>query len=564
MKVIVNSVLIIGGAAAGLAVGFLLRHSPGPKATHAPLTTISYETSNGHRIENGGKRVSIRINDDSPLATQLERDLSMSSGVTRWLYWIEALEKAAPTDFPRLMRLAQDSPTAKRMVQARWIEAAPRHLFDTLVTMFKNDGTPIYQAAKISEVSDLAYALFQEWPKRDPDAAIAALNEESDFARSAHWRFDVAYSLLQVDVERALRLMVDWHADDVGFGTSGLAAVAKWTQANPRHAAEFMLELPPSYSFTSAMESIGKEWAKIDPAGAVSFATSQRGELAFLLANSALKEWAQNNLGEAASWLASTDDITRNRYSPAMVEAWAKHDAASALAWCEENLTGSSLAQSVAGLVKGAAEKDVAAAATLVSGMSPSAARNEAAMAVAKQYLPDLSSDKPIPPEAIAWLRSLDSDSIRRVLNGVSWIWATSDPRSMAALVAGLSSEQVPSHSYDVVARELARRNPAEALQWAQQLPEQQGYTAGGTAFAEWRASQPEAAMNWLNELPPTDKRRQPFLESAIRSLAYHPQAAEQLAAMTPSERATARNVIERMDLAQDRRARLLDVLKSP
>jgi len=67
--------------------------------------------------------------------------------------------------------------------------------------------------------------------------------------------------------------------------------------------------------------------------------------------------------------------------------------------------------------------------------------------------------------------------------------------------------------------------------------------------------------MKWLGDLPAEDARRQPFFESAIRALAYHPQAAEQLAAMSPEDRAVARSVIASMSLPTDRRTRLLDVL---
>ena len=77
------------------------------------------------------------IGDDSPLATRLEKDLALSSGVTRWLYWLEALEKAAPSDFPRLDRLARGNPAVLRLVAERWAEFAPRHLFDTLVAASK-------------------------------------------------------------------------------------------------------------------------------------------------------------------------------------------------------------------------------------------------------------------------------------------------------------------------------------------------------------------------------------------------------------------------------------------
>jgi hypothetical protein len=86
--------------------------------------------------------------------------------------------------------------------------------------------------------------------------------------------------------------------------------------------------------------------------------------------------------------------------------------------------------------------------------------------------------------------------------------------------------------------------------------------SAGSAAFGEWRIAQPDAAMKWWNDLAPDDPRRQPFFESAIRSLAYHWQATEQLAAMNQADRAAARRVIETMTLAEDRRARLLDALK--
>jgi hypothetical protein len=109
----------------------------------------------------------------------------------------------------------------------------------------------------------------------------------------------------------------------------------------------------------------------------------------------------------------------------------------------------------------------------------------------------------------------------------------------------------------------MARENPAKALDWASHLPADRGLSAGSEAFSEWRHSQPESAMKWLNDLPLTDARRQPFFENTVRMLVGDPQAAEQLAAMTVADRAAARSVIETMSLPEDRRARLLDVLKS-
>jgi hypothetical protein len=558
MRILVHSVVIIVGAALGLAVGFAWRGKQASLDQAGAPTAGRYGSLYGKpgKPAKAGTPKSDRLNDDSPLATKLEHDLSMSSGVTRWLHWVNALEKAAPGDFPRLFQLARDNPVARRFVAARWAEVAPRHMFGLLVAASKGGNS--------LPVNELANILFTEWPKRDPDGAIDALSKGSDFALRPHWRFEVAYAMVDQDIERALRLMADWHADDIGFGPSGIAAVSKWARKDPRHAAEFLFSQPPGYSVQSTIDTVGKEWAKIDPVAALEYAKGRPGELSSVLAASAIKEWASKNVGDVADWLAATDDRTRNRLSPAFVEAWAKQDTDGAMSWCAENLTGTSLARAVAGLMRGAAEKDVTGAAALVTGMEPSHARTEAALAVANKWFPNLSSDTRAGPEAVAWLGNLDGDTVKRVVEEVAWGWATSDPRGMAAFIAQSSSDRVPPYAYELLGRELARKSPSESLDWANQLPEDRKLSGGGAAFAEWRSSQPEAAMKWLNELPSSDPRQKAYFESVVRSLAYHPQAAEQLAAMTTAQQTTARGVIEGMSLPADRRSRLMAALNAP
>jgi len=132
----------------------------------------------------------------------------------------------------------------------------------------------------------------------------------------------------------------------------------------------------------------------------------------------------------------------------------------------------------------------------------------------------------------------------------------------MAEFLAKSSSEQVPTSAPTILARELARKNPLEAIEWADRLPQDRRLAAGGEAFAEWRRSQPDAATTWLNDLPLGDQRRLPYFQNAVKVLAWDPLAAEQLAALTDSERAVARGVIKTMPLSEDRRATLLEVLK--
>src|SRR5207244_7966367 len=117
---------------------------------------------------------------------------------------------------------------------------------------------------------------------------------------------------------------------------------------------------------------------------------------------------------QADDWLADADEPTRNRFSPGFVEAWAKKDGAGALAWCQENLSGSSLAPAVAAVVQGAGVKNVAATAALIGAMEPSPGRAEGALAVARQWFPMLGGmagpggDQTVGPQTVGCVVSLD------------------------------------------------------------------------------------------------------------------------------------------------------------
>jgi hypothetical protein len=550
MKLALNATVLVVAAALGLGIGFALRAKHPAKINLSADAASDISTSQTNSVGGSNKLARARFNDDSPLATKLEHDLSMSVGVTKWLLWLDAIEKATPADFPRVLRLTQGNPAATRLVTDRWIELYPRHVFETLVAAFRSYPSP--------SMIELANHLFQEWPKRDPDGAIAALNESQNMGLSLHWRSTVAGAVIEKDAERGLGLFYDWHIESFGPYMTG---VAKWAAADPRHAAEFAMDHASGYVSQLAMETIGKEWSKIDPARALEFAQSRPGNLGMDLAHAALKEWAKNNLADAAAWLAATDASTRDGLSASFVEPWGKQDPAAALAWCEQNLSGSSLAQAVAGVVKGAAEKDVAGAAELVNSMSPSSARAEAAAAVAEKWFPHFD-DNSAKPEAIAWLAGLDGESAQHVINAVEINWAIADPKSMAIFLSS-SNDRFRASAYDIVAREVARKNPLEAIDWASRLPEDRGLSAGADAFAEWRFSQPTDAAKWFEALSRSDPRREPYLQSVIERFAWDSKAPEQIAALAASapDRALAQKVIANLTLSDDRRAKLLQAL---
>jgi hypothetical protein len=557
MKLLFHSIVLTAAAAAGLAVGFAWRTT----SERNSLNTDSFSVRSApEQMKRPAKLRETNDNrakpfDDSVLATQLERDLSMSEGVTRWLYWLDAIEKAAPPDFPRLAVLAQNDSIALRLLAARWIDVAPRHLFDTIVARSRSGQ---------SLPSEFGNLLMTEWAKRDPQALISALSEENEWGHRPDWRRQVAGNIIEHNAELGLRLFSEWNIDNFG---PRMTAIAKWAAANPLHAAEFTLDHPAGYASRLAMETIGEEWAKSDPPSALKFAGSHHGELVSEMEKAVVKTWTEQNTTQVAEWLGGTDASARNRLGPPFVEAWAKKDASAALTWSESNLSGSALAEAARGVLKSAAEKDVAVAARLVSGMTPSTVRAEGALAVAEKWLPNHNAwNEPVPSETIAWLRSLDLDSVKHVLNGVQWQWSSSDPKSFADFLTLLNNDQIPTRIYSSLVRSMARRNPLETIQWAESLPENSRLTVAGQAFSEWRMAQPDSAMQWLGELSPRDPRRRTFFETAIRDLSFDghdTRAAETLAALSEADRAAAREVIEAASLPADRRELLLKATRS-
>jgi hypothetical protein len=151
---------------------------------------------------------------------------------------------------------------------------------------------------------------------------------------------------------------------------------------------------------------------------------------------------------------------------------------------------------------------------------------------------------------------------MKRVLERVYGQWSNYDPKSMAAFLASPAGEQAPARAYSALARSMAHKNPLAALEWASRLPEDRGLPAGSDALSAWWRAQPASAINWLSDLPSGDARRQPFFDNVIRIIALDPQAADQLAQISVADRSAARSVIEGMSIPEDRRTKLLEVLK--
>jgi hypothetical protein len=546
--------LILVAAVAGLGSGFASRwiQKGGSPAGSSTARVSSLAASTGTNADTNNSVIGHR---HSPLTAALEQQLSVSSGVTRWLEWMAALENAKITDFPHMARMARNDSVALRMIAARWIELNPNHLFETLLETAneKDDaqGFPRYE---------LSRQLFEDWTARDPAGAVAALSRADFPGNLRDMRYTVLNSIMKKDPEMGIQTMSAWHIENYGADPSG---IAKWAAANPRHAAEFALSHPAGYATESAVGEIGKAWAKTNPEEALTFASGMKDKYGVALATGIVKEWAAKDLAKAAAWLAAADPSVRGRLSGPMVELWAKTDTTGAMDWIQQNMSGSSMDEAIGAVLKGAAEKDVASAAALVSGMDANTGRAKAAGSVAKKWFPQFDSTKPAAPEAIAWLSSLDPASIKHVMEQLQWQWAGSDPKSLCDFLLTPAGQNAPPYAYFGTAREMARKNPLEALEWANKLPEEQRSGAVSNVFSEWQNSQPAAVMEWLRKLPASDPRRESYYLASIRDFfPGGPEADAAAKALASGNTAVAREAVQKLTMPDEMKERLMNRLQ--
>jgi hypothetical protein len=550
--------IILLSAAAGLSAGFAVRwlqHGPtevtASAAAPGSMAADAKKAESATAAQPGGRTL-------TPLAAHLEQQLAVSSGVSRWLEWMAALEKAKPGDFPDLARLAKGNSVALRMVAARWIELDRRHLFNTLLA--ESGNVKLAAKARGFPLMELGQQLFEGWSKVDPAAAIAALSHPDFPHHMKDLRYTALNAVMTTDPELGLKTMSEWQVTNYGTGTSG---IARWAAANPRHAAEFALAHPAGYTTKTAMEVIGKAWATSDPAAAMSFAAGVNGPYGEALAGGIIKAWAASDLNKAATWLAAADAPARNRLSGPMVEIWAKTDTAAAMDWIQQHLTGRGMDEAVGSVLKGAAETSLPAAAALVAGMDSSASRAKAALSVAKQWWPAYQSGKPAPAEAVTWLSSLDPASIKHVVELMQWQWAGSDAKGLADFLASPAGQHASEHSLHAAARELARSNPQEAMTWAARLPEGQRDGAALTAFNTWRDAQPALAMAWLRQLPVSDPRREAWHLSMVGEIVQNQEAAAAVAkTLASGNTAAAVRAVQGLTIPDGQKQKLLDRLQ--
>jgi len=538
-----------------LAIGYAVRY-----ALHPAQDTAQAEPSSSS-ITSKSSRSSLAEREGAH-SRQTRENLEHTEGSEQWLHWISAVENAPLDSLPQLARIARGNKVFLQLLAERWFQVDPWHFFRSLeeeAKLFSDAQDEIFPHDKLSEL------LFKKWVKEDVDSVIKALSSTTTLL---NLRLNVFSDVVGVDPRRGVPLMAKWGIRNNGPSTRG---VKEWARENPQEAASMIMEHSAGFGTEYCMEAVAKVWAQMDPKAALAFAADAQtnGNEGRILQETVFQEWVSKDMAAASDWLENQEDPDLDDFfRPMIIEAWAKDEPHKALAWCNENLTGIDLTKAIAKLAEGAAAADVQSAANLVGELKPGKQQKQAAVIVAKKWFPDPHrSTAKVSPEAIEWLRTLDNLKVREaVLREVSWSWSTHDMKGFRDFLSEEYNQGLSKRVFRQVIDASVRKDPLETLEWASGLGEDRSLSVSKSTFSSWLQMQPANAAKWFGRLPVDDVRRPAMLNSLVWKAAFSQEAiaVETLRDLPPSDRAQARAIVARSQMAGEKKQGILDLLNQP
>lgn len=218
-----------------------------------------------------------------------------------------------------------------------------------------------------------------------------------------------------------------------------------------------------------------------------------------------LEKWGRDQFLKQANWqkqLSSiTDRLDRLSFLKGVIAEWAKSDPLSALNYLANASLGTRL-ELVPVAISEWAKRDPAAAKQWILSSTTGEVRTQATEALYRTWA--------LTAPEIAAQSSLTFDDVtarERALVGVLQEWSANDLKAVEKWATSLEQGPVRSTAMRAVAEEMARRNPLEAIRWAN--AELNASTVDSETIISTIASivgmeEPSAIMNWLVKLPET------------------------------------------------------------
>lgn len=379
-------------------------------------------------------------------------------------------------------------------------------------------GLKLLQTLPASAVSDAAFPFFERWAESSLSAATAAAMA----IPSANLRNRAIAGVFHAWGIVDRRAMLEWATkQDPVIGRAAFRSAYEGVGTrDPGQMLEFMAEYPKltdwmmTAEIGSALAAQGAEgWdtilglpagplrnqlllraandlARTDPAGAWKvFQTLDPKDQSYFLKLS-FPELAQVAPAELAE-MARTGRISASFGIRSVMEAWAKKDPPAALAWSNAHLEGTSKNDALRSVLEQWTRTDSAAARLAMESLPPG---------MRAKLLPDIAQSWAAadPVQAFAWAQSCAPVDRTRATEAVIRGWSDQDPQAAAAVLLKIPTDGLES-SFNTVASNFARKQPAAAAQWVAALGDEGlRNRAIRTVMQTWGSQDAEATANYL------------------------------------------------------------------
>jgi hypothetical protein len=332
--------------------------------------------------------------------------------------------------------------------------------------------------------------IFEEWVRRDPDAAFRAAGLCNDFQK----RQDAMAGLLQAlpGADATLREKYGANLSLLGRYAIGFAGMEQTGGAGTGSVGRIvaaLLEFPAGESRDQVLVNAAGSWFDTDWKASTQWAESVPEPLrSRLKAQMASKALFAMGKAESFAWgekwlMTEASQADRQQAGPVWVKSVSKQDPARALEWAQENLAGRALGEGMREVIGAQVAKDPAAARALVEGLPPGGLRDQVAAAAMGKYS----------VESARWLAGI-LDPERGSWMDIGSNWARQDPAGLKQFISEQGGDPEKSKLLMYGITGMTARDPQATLDWTLTLP------PGNTSLAlgYWASNDPKAASAWL------------------------------------------------------------------
>lgn len=264
------------------------------------------------------------------------------------------------------------------------------------------------------------------------------------------------------------------------------ARIAQLSQDDLKACLEYVSGMEPGPAATKFLKEIVSEWAIRDPVLAAKYVCNTSSlRLRSDLLNSVVSVWGEKDMKAALAFVESLDSqYTRRNVVSNLLNKWAESDPESVFEWYQSSTN-----------------RDGRYLYSISASLFSIFTKEDPSMAVARAWSLSEHREKVSAIRTIA-IELMQNDNIEVLMN----------------VYAGMSESPDRSVLGNEIARQLARYQPARAMEWVNNsivdLTERENVL--NTLIGIWSSDQPEQAAKWImTELPDNDEKGR-HLSSAV------------------------------------------------